>query len=596
LIPAVSLLFIGGQHSAGYSYYLLGALPVVWLNPGSVRFLSPATFPSDSEPDLLVRSAMGAWNLVPAANFAYSYFRPAEDLAIDHFDGYNQTAAVPAWQLDAGVLGVTYLVNDGPYWFDADILFSDLPQGVGYTFDPFPNCEVLTQPTPVHGFSFLLIALHELGHGLGLGHDPLGTEAPGTNWFVGTMNPRYPSGGTIGDQNIIELHTDDRNGIRFLYPHTGPSRPTLADLANSGYAAGAVVGRAVPVSFEPAHVGPGEEVILQSVVENFGTTNEFFVRQGFYLSTDPSISVQDTLLGFLTWDLGFQQALQFEVAAPIPDDLSAGPYYLGSILDDLDDVPETFEDNNAVRYCAPLIVDRVAPVILPLGQDRASCEQTYRCPRPAVTKPLNMSPITWSLDNPEPGMTIRPATGEVVWPQPIPSPFLYTLILRATNSAGSATQVLYLGVEPSPPAITPVADQVIPCGRRLTGPQPQLTSPRCMEPVLLWSLTSGPADMAIDPDTGVVSWAAPVPSQDPYPVEIRALNAAGHGSLRWTLTVPPGDLNGDSRVTEYDIHFFLICLAGPRRLAPQECRCADSDRDGDVDLADVQVFQATFGY
>ena len=150
----------------------------------------------------------------------------------------------------------------------ADIVFSDFPGGVGYNFDAFPTCGMVDQPS-ANGYSFLLIALHELGHALGLGHTPSGSESAGFVWFPTTMNPRYPAGGTLGQENIIELHADDRNGIRFLYPHTGQSVPRT-DLANAMFTAGSVIGKVVPVFVQPDSAVPGDEISLRSVIENLG--------------------------------------------------------------------------------------------------------------------------------------------------------------------------------------------------------------------------------------------------------------------------------------------------------------------------------------
>jgi hypothetical protein len=593
VLAVASVVGLSVRSASAFSYYLVDGWPVIWNPANCARFLSPGTFAPDSEPDQLIRAAMGEWNFAPAIAFSFSYFYLDQDYPVDHFDGYNDTTAVPTASLDPGVLGVTYLVNDGSYWFDTDIVFSDFPGGVGYHFDAFPTCDMLAAPS-VYGYSFLLIALHELGHGLGLGHEPMGNESAGFVWFPTTMNPRYPSGGTLGQENIIELHANDRNGIRFLYPHTGQSTPRT-DLANAMFTAGTAIGKAVPVYAEPPSVGPGEEVFLQSVIENLGTTSEFSIGQGFYLSLDPEIETSDTFLGALLWDLGFGQALQFEVATPLPEDMAAGEYYLGSVLDDLDEIPEMFEDNNAVSYCEPLTIERLIPDVLPLTQQLATCGQLYRSQKPQVTHPLNMAPITWSLVNPQPGMTIRATDGQITWPSPAPSTFPYNIQVKATNSSGNDTQTLSLGVERLPPVISPMSNATIACGQPYLGPAPALTSPTCMNPVLLWSLTSGPPGMTVNPDTGVVSWPMPVPSSAPYGITLRAINSAGHGSVSRTIGVPIGDLNADAALTAADLGPATGCLTGPATVAPPNCRCADADADGDVDLRDARALQTAFG-
>ena len=144
-------------------------------------------------------------------------------------------------------------------------------------------------------------------------------------------------------------------------------------------------------------------------------------------------------------------------------------------------------------------------------------------------------------------MVINSANGVIIWPQPVRSPFLYTLIVRATNDAGSATQILYLGVDQGPPQMYPIAAQYTPHTQPYTGPTPVLTDVECMSPVLNWSLDEGPAEMDIDHATGVVSWDRPRYSPTPYEVSIRATNAIGNGIVTWDLHVTGlvGDLNCD---------------------------------------------------
>ncbi len=586
-------VFVSSAASA-HSYYVLDGQPIRWFGNRCVRFLSPATFPPGSEADLHVRSAMGEWNRVAGTSFVYSFVRPDQDYPIDHFDGLNDTAAVPSWQLDPGVLGVTYLVNYGPEWFDTDILFSDLPGGAGYSFDVFPDCEVVTHP-PTHGYSFLLIALHELGHGLGLGHDPLGTEQPGSSWFVATMNPRYPSGGPFGLENIIELHADDRNGIRFLYPHSGPSMPRRTDLAAAAYTSSSVVGRAVPIFVTPTEAYPGEVILLRAGIENLGTTNEFYVQQSFFLSGNDQIEPDDLFLGSLRWDLAIGDALSFDVNIPLPADMAAGSYFLGSILDDLDEVAEEFEDNNAAACCEFLTIKQLSPTIQPLGQHRATCGRSWTGPTPSVTLPSNTAPLSWTLDNPETGMTVDRASGVVRWPRPQPSPFLYTLFLRAANEAGSDTEVLFLGVDRAAPVLNPRADETIACGSAYASAVPILTAPDCMNPILLWSLDTATSGLSVNPSTGVVSLAEPLPVSTAMLITLRASNSAGSGTTTWQLRVSAADFNGNGTIDRPDLGPFLTCLKGPDIRQPGRCACADLDGDSDVDLKDISALQRDIG-
>jgi len=581
---------VGGDRVDAFSWFQSGGFDVAWVGAESTRYLSPTTFPPGSEVDTLILESMGLWNIVPACDFNYSFIRNDQDYPIDHFDGYSDTIAVPASSLDPGVLGATYLVNDGPVWYDMDMLFSDFPEGVGYTLEANPSCEVVTAPTPANGFSFLLVAVHEMGHALGLGHDPIGNESPGTPWLVATMNPRYPSGGTFGQENIVELHTDDRNGARYLYPHSGPTEP-YTDIAESGYTFGSIMGKAIPVFFTPASIAPGGTLTVRSVIENLGVSSVINVRQGFYLSSDELIETTDTLIADVRWDLAVQDAIDFNAEIDLPADIAAGLYRVGTYFDDLDKVSELYEDNNAVSYCAPLTITRLAPVINDIFQTSATCGQPYTGPTPTVTHPINMAPLTWSIDNPQPGMTIHSSTGIVSWPSPVPSQFPYQIFIRATNSAGGTTKGMLIGVTAATPTITSISPQLHSlCDGGYTGPTPTVTNPGCMNPILNWSLDAGPPGMSINFSTGVVSWLAPAAAPTPYTINIRATNSAGNGIRSWQLSIlSGGDMNSDRAVTPADISPFVDALLNPASAGVAD---ADMNCDGETDGRDLIEFVA----
>ena len=56
-----------------------------------------------------------------------------------------------------------------------------------------------------------------------------------------------------------------------------------------------------------------------------------------------------------------------------------------------------------------------------------------------------------------------------------------------------------------------------------------------------------------------------------------------------------GDLNGDGQSDLVDFSFLAGCISAPGQPLALGCEAADTDRDGDVDLADFAGLQATFG-
>lgn len=452
---ALAMLGAAAAPAAGFSFFTVNGQPVVWAGGQSIRALSPTTFPVGSDVELLALEAMVLWNIVPSTGWEYSYATLQQDVPVQ-VDGINTTVAVSAGSLDPGVLGVTYLVNQGAQWVDMDVVFPDDPGGPGWTFTANPDCGVTTAPE-VNGYSFLLTLVHEFGHALGLGHSPIGDEPAGTPWLVATMNPAYPIGGAVGSQHIVEVWTDDRNGLRALYPPSGPSGPTFTDLAVAGYTASSSIGFAAPSGFTPDVIGPGETVRIRAGLHNFGNTSEIFVDQSFYLSRDEVLDSGDESLGFVEWDIPVGEAFDYDVDAPLPEDLEPGSWRVISVVDDRGTIVEEFEDNNEWVYCSALEVSQAAPEFFALGQENIFDDAPWTGPEPELLKPRNMdappeAPVVWSIDAGPAGMVIDASTGVLSWASPVASPFPYVITVRATNTGGSSTGQFFLGVSSAPPA------------------------------------------------------------------------------------------------------------------------------------------------
>lgn len=444
LLALVSASLILG----GWNAWTYNGTIVVWPNARSTRYLMPGSFPQGATHTQQFIAAMGEWSSIDKCGFDFYYQILPQDYTTDHYDGYSDTTVVSEDDLDPGILAVTYSVNDEATWFDMDMEFNDFPLGVGWNFLTNPTCVQEAIPGEF-GFCFKLAALHECGHAIGLAHEPTGTEPVGAPWIVCTMNPAYVHGGSTGSARHFETHADDRFGARLLYPSTAGAGMT--DLATLNFTwSEQYVGVSFTVFSSPNPVQTGAPLTIRSAIENRGSVGATGVVQQFWLSQDEVLDSSDLSLGETEWDMPGGGLIDFDFIADLPEDLPSGEWRAITVLDPSNAVAELYEDNNDAVYCVPTVVtQRVPDIVTPLGQHFATAHVAWQSPVPAVTHPINMAPMQWSLAGfPPQGATINPATGVISWNNPIPSEFQYMFFVRATNAAGSDTEILYLGVNP----------------------------------------------------------------------------------------------------------------------------------------------------
>lgn len=172
-----------------------------------------------------------------------------------------------------------------------------------------------------------------------------------------------------------------------------------------------------------------------------------------------------------------------------------------------------------------------SPEIQPILDRTIPVGRPYQGPKPLVR---GASPIRWSLNAAPVGMRIDHVSGVVHWSRPKLGSTLVQI--KASNEAGSDLETWMLTVSSGAiaPEITPLRDQAIQEGVPYTSPSLEVSGTAPVK----WSLGNGPAGMQINPSTGKVSWAKPVPGT--HVISVRASNRAGKDIEAWVLTVNEG--------------------------------------------------------
>lgn len=312
--------------AGAYSWTTCGDRTVVWSGSRATMAINTTSFPVGSTWDGRLQNAMWHWNNVKGAGFNFFVARDT-DGTFSHGNGVNEMYFSAA---DSGTaLAVTHS-RYTCYWLfgyhawrnEADVSFNT---SYAWTTGPLSYAN-LGSP-----YSFESVALHELGHVLGLGHED--------RWMA-TMNSYYPNSGPLGYYKEWDPLADDREGVRFLYRDA----TTETDVAGSAFKRSGS-GTSTRVS-SPTVASRGTFVTLEFSFANQGTSTRTF-DINFYLSTNSLISTADRYLGGNSGAWAAAGAMgTFSRTLFIPRDIAPGTYYLGFLLDPRGAIAENNESNN----------------------------------------------------------------------------------------------------------------------------------------------------------------------------------------------------------------------------------------------------------
>lgn len=309
---------------------------VNWDRDASARLL-PVSFPAThpSRGDLFL--AFNAWNNMRGMWFDFDSIRDDSDNTFQQRNGVNEFLWHPT--ATDGSLAVANVQFNFCFFdqsiVEADVIFNNR---VAWEFGDH-------DPRQVEGAAnFRFTAVHEMGHFLGLDHEP--------NQMAVVLTT---ASGFHGGSEIFRSAPfgDDALGARRLYPDSNSE--TDFSISNFRWISSDRTGLILPTGVTTVQAGA-------MVTTGFAFTNQgnTFVNFPFtiYLSADPTISTFDRpiLSGRGFGPPGFFGDFTFQVR--IPPDTAPGVYFIGGILDPNDTIAEWREGNNRVTFPGTIRVIR----------------------------------------------------------------------------------------------------------------------------------------------------------------------------------------------------------------------------------------------
>lgn len=326
ILGLVAATVLAAPLARAHTTFNCNGSPMLWVGAQPTFRISDISFPPGSTFDTRLRSMMSRWNGIGRSSFDFIVARDTDGTV----GGGNFQNEVFFKSIDGagGTLGVTRLLFS-PCLFGAAIIEADV------FFDIAESWSTLSNPSEAQilaATNFSLVAVHELGHALGLNHE---------NDMLDTMNAFYGVG-AFGSRRFIEPHADCRNGVRLIYPLSGSS---IREYTISNWKRTGSTGSSGLIS-TPVSATRGSTITMQFTMENLGTTTNSPVV-GHFLSTNTTISTSDIRIGTtsgLSMSRGTVRTVS--VSVTIPSTVAPGVYFLGSIVDVNNTLVETNETDN----------------------------------------------------------------------------------------------------------------------------------------------------------------------------------------------------------------------------------------------------------
>ncbi|MFN7976240.1 MAG: hypothetical protein U0166_28560 [Acidobacteriota bacterium] len=326
-----------------FTWQMCGGTKVKWPTGSVTMRASAVGFPAGSTWRSALDATRTRFNQSPAN---MRYLMLFDDPSIGMGNGQSEVW----WSSGFGAPAITYTWWNGSCQLvEADIIFDNT---VAYT-----TSTTKTSLIPYGGpyRPFQTTAMHELGHGQGLGHTADRYSIMGQDWTHihsnGSTANAYPGGdaiaGSVSTYGIIGGAYEDL-GIAH-WRRTGASgeysiHQRTRVLNTSGVELAKIISGGQPVYL----VNKGQTVKLEMTYENMGKTSPITSGVNYYVSTNDTISAADTFLGAGSVTLYRGTATTSNTTLVIPNNLVSGTtYYLGGTIDPTGAYVEYSESNNA---------------------------------------------------------------------------------------------------------------------------------------------------------------------------------------------------------------------------------------------------------
>lgn len=334
------LVMLTSSAAQAYSWSTCDGNRLRWNSQWTNLYISTTSFPPSSTWDARLQNAMWHWNNVKGSRFVYYYGRDTDG---SHRAGNGRNEIHLDDSLAWSTLGVTrtryhcYWLFGWHYGIDeTDVGFNN-----NRTWN-LGSLDYVNDLSPSDVRSFESVALHELGHALGLDHE---------NRWMATMNAFYPNSGPLGTDREWDPLADDRGGVRYLYPTT----TSETDIAGSVFQRTGSGSSGLVSS--PLSAARGADVTIGFTFTNLSTQQVNF-NIGFYLSTNDYISPSDRLLGTNTGAWANPGATgTFSRTLRIPSDVAPGTYWVGFLVDSGGSLAEANESNNRMAMPRVIVVN-----------------------------------------------------------------------------------------------------------------------------------------------------------------------------------------------------------------------------------------------